>query len=174
MISYVNQFYKYYHGVRTFVGDFMYHHIGPQILNWNYSDILSSPIWVAYKFNGKHYDTPFYLASPQDKQQYATVLSVMIESFNSQDENITQEFLEIAGPYENFYMQPVVVGDAIPYVREDFKALHVMVIVDGQILTYSYTDYDQILDYQYYIYWSKYLPEERKVCLKRLEYLDLN
>jgi hypothetical protein len=169
-ITIVNYLFDFYNDITQTIYNYVYQNV--QVLNWTQADLLCNPLFVAYNWYGTQYTTPFF-TKPCDKQQHATIVSVMIET-STGDENITDEFISTAGPFHNFFGQPVRVCDVVPYTEVDFKALHVMVIVEGQIMTYSYEDYYQLLDFQHYIYWGRFHPEEYNKVLKRLDYLCLN
>ena len=135
--------------------------------NWTSKTMLSNPIEITYVYDGKRYTTPMYLPK-LSKDQQVTILSAELNGVD------TDYIFTCAGPYHNFFMNPVLVGDIVNCSKIDFVDLSVMVFMDGELLTFTYTNYDEPVMFHYGVVWGDYLPVERTLVKNRLDYLCLD
>lgn len=137
------------------------------VTNWNSKTLLTNPIEITYMYNEKKYTTPMHLPR-LSKDQQITILSSEL-NHNDSDYIFTR-----AGPFHNFFMNPITVRDIIDCPDSDFKQLKVLVLMNNELLTFTYTDLSQQVLFHYGTIWGNYLVSERNQTEHKLEYLDLH
>jgi hypothetical protein len=142
--------------------------------NWVQENILSNPLMISYRWNKVQYNTPFFIPF-RNKEQKITILSAsLLTQMYVDEEDITDFVISRAGPYHNFFMNPVFLKDILPCSSTEFDQLTLMCVLNGEIITITYHDYHQQIMIHYGFDWGRYMPAEYNNVRNSLNYLDLS
>jgi hypothetical protein len=131
------------------------------------------PIVLSYNINGVSYSTPFLLPFRNKTFNISILSASLTDHIYEGDDDITAFVLSKAGPFHNFFMNPMVVRDLINCSDDDFESLSIMYVLNGEILTRTYTDINTPVLFHYGLEWGSYLQTEYSSVRKTLAYLDL-
>lgn len=142
--------------------------------NWDSENILLNPLMISYRWNNMNYTTPFFLPF-RNKEQHITILSASLSTkMYIDEEDITDYVISRAGPYHNFFMNPIMIKNIVPCSENEFMALTIMYALNGELLTFTYNKYNKQVMFHYGLDWGNFMPKEYSNVCKSLSYLDLS
>lgn len=123
-----------------------------------YIDMLYGYDSVSYKMR-----IPVVLSKERRKPIFSATIN------HSTD--ISDYVKSLAGPFNNFFLQPLKVKDIIP--ADKHKAFKHLEIMTSDLRMHNYTDLEDRIHFHYDLDWPKYDIDERNKILSRMNYLDL-
>lgn len=142
--------------------------------NWVPETILSNPLMISYRWNKVSYTTPFFIPFRNKEQKVSIISASLLTKMYAGEEDITDFVISRAGPYHNFFMNPVILKDILPCSASEFDELTLMYVLNGELITTTYNDYYQQVIFHYGFDWGSYMPVEYKNVRNSLNYLDLS
>ncbi len=123
-----------------------------------YIDFLYGHNAVSYKLR-----IPVHLSKKMGNPIMSATINELVD--------ITDKVHGMAGPFHNFFMQPLKVKDIIPEKYHDnFRNLEIMT---SDLQMHKYYNLNDRIHFHYGLDWAKYDKSAAYRTLGRLEYLDL-
>ena len=133
------------------------------------TDLLTSEAVNRLRFVFGHDNKTYNLSVPVhlDKTPRLQVCSATL----NEKEDITSHIQALAGPFNNFFMQPLLVEDLVPeFQHEKFELLE---IIESDLRYHKYESLKDRVMFHYGHEWPAYNSSERNIVLKKLAFLDL-
>lgn len=169
---FINTVFDLYYKIYTNIQDILFS--DTITTNWDSENMLSTPLRITYNWNRNTYTTPFFLPYRSNEQKITILSASLLTTIYNEEEDVTDYILTTAGPYHNFFMNPILIRDIVPCSKYEFDKLMIMIVMDGELLTLTYDNFDQPVLFHYGLEWGKYLPTLQDKIIKRLEYLNLS